>query len=97
YLTSFAALTESKVATTALAAETKDPNAVTISDADGLINAIQKGTATTINIDADINLGTETNSTYTNTKISNKRDITIQSATPGKKYTIEARISINKL
>ncbi|WLR80490.1 DUF1542 domain-containing protein [Limosilactobacillus reuteri] len=89
YLTSFAALTESKVATTALAAETKDPNAVTISDADGLINAIQKGTATTINIDADINLGTETNSTYTNTKISNKRDITIQSATPGKKYTID--------
>ncbi|MCC4435009.1 DUF1542 domain-containing protein [Limosilactobacillus reuteri] len=82
-------LAESKVATTALAAETEDPNAVTVSDADGLINAIQKGTATTINVANDINLGTKTSSYYTGTSISNKRDITIQSAIPGTKYTID--------
>ncbi|MGI1803222.1 DUF1542 domain-containing protein [Limosilactobacillus reuteri] len=70
-------------------AEAEDPNAVTVSDADGLINAIEKGTATTINIDADINLGTKTSSYYTGTTISNKRDITIQSATPGTKQTID--------
>lgn len=82
-------IAESKVAAIALAAKAEDPNAVTVSDADGLINAIEKGTATTINIDADINLGTKTSSTYTGTSISNKRDITIQSATPGTKYTID--------
>lgn len=84
---SMRAATESKVRV--LAAEAEDPNAVTVNDADGLINAIQKGTATTINIDADINLGTKTSSNYTHTPISNKRDITIQSATPGTKYTID--------
>ncbi len=85
------AATKSKVATRALAlaAEPEDPNAVTVSDADGLINAIENGTATTINIDADINLGTKTSSNYTGTRISNKRDITIQSATPGTKQTID--------
>ncbi|MEY8613750.1 DUF1542 domain-containing protein [Limosilactobacillus reuteri] len=81
-------LAESKVATTALATEAEDPKAVTVSDADGLINAIQ-GTATTINVANDINLGTKTSSYYTGTSISNKRDITIQSAIPGTKYTID--------
>ncbi|MDE7040521.1 MAG: FIVAR domain-containing protein, partial [Limosilactobacillus sp.] len=90
YLTSFAAVpASSNVAALNVTAEAEDPNVVTVSDADGLINAIQKGTATTINIDADINLGTKTTSNYTNTSISNKRDITIQSATPGTKHTID--------
>ncbi|MCC4399183.1 DUF1542 domain-containing protein [Limosilactobacillus reuteri] len=83
------ALAESKVATTALAAEAEDNKSITVTDADGLINAIQKGDYTTINIGGDINLGTKTSSNYTNTAISNKRDITIQSATPGTKYTID--------
>ena len=80
-------LAESKVATTALAAE-EDTKSITVTDADGLINAIQKGDYTTINIGGDINLGTKTSSNYTNTAISNKRDITIQS-TAGNKYTID--------
>ncbi|RMX25015.1 YSIRK signal domain/LPXTG anchor domain surface protein [Limosilactobacillus reuteri] len=89
HLMSFAALAESKVAAPVLAAEAEDPNAVTVSDADGLINAIEKGTATIINVANDINLGTKTSSNYTGTSISNKRDITIQSAIPGTKYTID--------
>lgn len=68
----FAAVHGSTLLSTTAKAE--DPNAVTVSDADGLINAIEKGTATTINIDADINLGTNIASYYTGTTISNKRD-----------------------
>ncbi|MDE7049718.1 MAG: YSIRK-type signal peptide-containing protein, partial [Lactobacillus sp.] len=79
--------TESKVAVAA--EDTEDPNAVTVRDANGLIDAIQNGTATTINIANDINLGTKTSSQYTSTNIKNKRDITIESATPGTKYTID--------
>ncbi|WP_302117840.1 DUF1542 domain-containing protein [uncultured Limosilactobacillus sp.] len=81
----------SLVATTAASDTATDTNAVTVTDANGLIDAIQNGTATTINIANDINLGTKvnTNTQYTNTAIKNKRDITIQSATPGTKYTID--------
>ncbi len=67
---------------------TTDNNSVTVSDAKGLIDAIQNGTATTINVGADIDLGEKTNSNYTSTNISNKRNITIQSA-DGKHYTVD--------
>ena len=86
YFMSFAAVNGSTPTVTTAKAE--DPNAVTVSDADGLINAIQKGDYTTINIGGDINLGTKTSSDYTKTPISNKRDITIQS-TAGNRYTID--------
>ncbi|OXE59829.1 YSIRK signal domain/LPXTG anchor domain surface protein [Limosilactobacillus reuteri] len=67
---------------------TTDNNSVTVSDPKGLIDAIQNGTATTINVGADIDLGEKTNNNYTNTDISNKRNITIQSA-DGKHYTVD--------
>ncbi|EDX43592.1 YSIRK signal domain/LPXTG anchor domain surface protein [Limosilactobacillus reuteri] len=67
---------------------TTDNNSVTVSDAKGLIDAIQNGTATTINVGADIDLGEKTNSNYTSTNISNKRNITIQSA-DDKHYTVD--------
>ena len=57
-----------------------------VTSAKGLIDAIQKGTANTINIGANIDLGTI--SSYTNTNISNKRNIIIQSA-DGKQYTVD--------
>ena len=83
------AATESKVATRALAAEAEDPNAVTVSDAKGFINAIQNGTATTINVANDLNLASEYDGNYRQRVISHKRDILIQSATPGVKHTID--------
>lgn len=83
------AATESKVATRALAAEAEDPNAVTVRDAQGLIDAIQKGTATTINVANDINLATVTDSQYTYIRKINTRDFTIKSATNGVKHTID--------
>ena len=82
------ALAESKVATTALAAETEDPNAVTVSTAQDFINAIQKGTANTINVASDLNLGNIKSSTNYTLNISNKRDLVIQSA-DGDKKTID--------
>ena len=73
-------LTESK-------ATVQDENSTTVvTSAKGLIDAIQKGTANTINIGANIDLGTI--SSYTNTNISNKRNIIIQSA-DGKQYTVD--------
>ncbi|WP_113898056.1 DUF1542 domain-containing protein [Limosilactobacillus reuteri] len=81
-------LAESKVATTALAAETEDPSAVTVSTAQDFINAIQKGTANTINVASDLNLGDIRSSTIYTLNISNKRDIVIQSA-DGDKKTID--------
>ena len=72
-------LTESK-------ATVQDENSITVTNAKGLIDAIQKGTANTINIGANIDLGTI--SSYTNTNISNKRNIIIQSA-DGKQYTVD--------
>lgn len=66
-----------------------DTNTTTVTDAQGLIDAIQKGTATTINVANDINLGTVTDSTYNYIPKINNRDFTIQSATPGTKHTID--------
>ncbi|OYS00045.1 YSIRK signal domain/LPXTG anchor domain surface protein [Lactobacillus taiwanensis] len=83
------AATESKVTTRALAAEAEDSNAVTVTDAQGLINAIQKGSATTINVANDINLATVTDSNYTYVSRINTRDFTIKSATNGVKHTID--------
>ncbi|MTE03451.1 DUF1542 domain-containing protein [Lactobacillus johnsonii] len=85
------AATKSKVATRALAlaAEPEDPNAVTVTDAKGFINAIQNGTATTINVANDLNLASEYDGNYKQRVISHKRDILIQSATPGVKHTID--------
>ena len=71
-------LTESK-------ATVQDENSTTVvTSAKGLIDAIQKGTANTINIGANIDLGTI--SSYTN--ISNKRNIIIQSVA-GKHCTVD--------
>ena len=72
---------------TSLIAE--DPNAVTVSDAKGFIDAIQNGTATTINVANDLNLASEYDGNYKQRVISHKRDILIQSATPGVKHTID--------
>ncbi|OYS61828.1 YSIRK signal domain/LPXTG anchor domain surface protein [Limosilactobacillus reuteri] len=83
------ALAESKVAATALAAEAEDPNAVTVSDAKGFINAIQNGTATTINVAKDLNLAEQRDSKYTEINIKNKRNIVIQSDNPEEKRTID--------
>ena len=82
-------LAESKVATTVLAAEAEDPNTVTVSDAKGFINAIQNGTATTINVAKDLNLAEQTDNKYTEIQIKNKRDIVIQSDNPEEKRTID--------
>ena len=73
-------ITESK-------ATVQDENSTTVvTSAKGLIDAIQKGTANTINIGANIDLGTI--SSYTNTNISNKRNIIIQSVA-GKHCTVD--------
>lgn len=76
-------LAASKVATT------EDTNAVTVTDAQGLIDAIKKGTATTINVANDINLATVTDRDYTYIRKINTRDFTIKSATNGVKHTID--------
>ncbi len=83
------ALAESKVAATALAAEAEDPNTKTVTNAKEFIDAIQNGTYTTINVANDINLASEYDGTYRQRVISHKRDILIQSATPGVKHTID--------
>ncbi|KOH01965.1 cell surface protein, partial [Lactobacillus johnsonii 16] len=85
------AATKSKVATRALAlaAEAEDSNAVTVNDAKGFINAIQNGTATTINVAKDLNLAEQIDKKYTEIKIKNKRDIVIQSDNPEEKRTID--------
>ena len=63
--------------------------AATVTDANGLIDALQNGTATTINVANDINLGSVTDAQYTEKAIKNKRDIVIQPATDGVKHTID--------
>ena len=82
--------TESKVAVAT--EDTEDPNSVTVSDANGLIDAIQNGTATTINIANDINVETNpitaANPAPIRYAIKNKRDILIQS-TAGNKFKID--------
>ncbi|MCC4382296.1 DUF1542 domain-containing protein [Limosilactobacillus reuteri] len=80
-------LAESKVATTAFAAE-EDTTAVTVYTEKEFIDAIQKGTANTINVASNLNLGDIRNSTNYTPDISNKRDIIIQSA-DGDKKTID--------
>ena len=61
----------------------------TVTDAQGLIDAIQNGTATTINIGADIDLGTkDTRQTHIE-NIKNYRDIVIKSADDNKKYAVD--------
>ena len=71
-------------------ATVQDENSTTVvTSAKGLIDAIQKGTANTINIGANIDLGTISSySSYTNTNISNKRNIIIQSVA-GKHCTVD--------
>ncbi|MGN1284010.1 MAG: pectate lyase-like adhesive domain-containing protein, partial [Candidatus Limosilactobacillus intestinavium] len=72
----------SKVATTPTATATNDENTITVSTSQELIDAIQKGTATTINVANDITLdGTG----FSNPEIANKRDIVIQSIDDQKK------------
>lgn len=68
-----------------------DTNAdtITVSNAQDLINAIKTGTATTIKVDKDINLGTIVDNEYKYIPNINKRDFTIESATPGTKHTID--------
>ncbi|MCC4502246.1 DUF1542 domain-containing protein [Limosilactobacillus reuteri] len=92
YLMSFAAAAAapaSGVVTLNATAEAEDPNAVTVNDAKGFINAIQNGTATTINVAKDLNLAEQTDSKYTEIKIKNKRNIVIQSDNPEEKRTID--------
>ena len=71
-------------------ATVQDENSTTVvTSAKGLIDAIQKGTANTINIGANIDLGTISSySSYINTNISNKRNIIIQSVA-GKHCTVD--------
>ncbi|AZN76100.1 YSIRK signal domain/LPXTG anchor domain surface protein [Lactobacillus acidophilus] len=71
-----------------LAAEVEDPNAVTVSDAKGFINAIQNGTATTINVENNINLADVNDSQNLKYNIKHKRNILIQS-NPDTHYTID--------
>lgn len=59
--------------------DAEDTNAVTVTDAQGLIDAIQKGSATTINVANDINLATVTDDDYTYIRKINTRDFTIVS------------------
>ena len=74
------AATESKVATRVLAAEAEDPNAVNVTTAQELMNALSSGTATTINIANNINMGDIKTGENINVDITNKRNITIQSS-----------------
>ena len=86
YLASFAAASPAS----STATEAEDPNAITVTDADGLINAIQTQQYTTINIGADISLGSK-NHSFSGERgdsIRYKRDITIQSAN-NNKYKVD--------
>lgn len=86
YLTSFAAVpTSTSTSTSAVAAsdataEAEDPNAVNVTTAQELMNALQSGTATTINIANNINMGEIKTGENINVDITNKRNITIQSS-----------------
>ncbi|OYS59094.1 YSIRK signal domain/LPXTG anchor domain surface protein [Limosilactobacillus reuteri] len=89
HLTSFAAVPASTPAVATSDATAEDTNAVTVTDAQGLIDAIQKGSATTINVANDINLAKVTDFNYTYIRKINTRDFTIKSATNGVKHTID--------
>ncbi|MBB1109754.1 DUF1542 domain-containing protein, partial [Limosilactobacillus sp. pH52_RY] len=89
-LRSFAAVPAATSAVAASDATTEDTNAVTVTDAQGLIDAIQKEDYTTINIGSDINLNTVATSGWKDKqKISTLRNITFQSVDPNKKYNVD--------
>ena len=88
--TSLAAPASGVVTLNATTPEAEDPNAVTVRDAQGLIDAIQKEDYTTINIGSDINLNTVATSNWKDRqKISTLRNITFQSVDPNKKYNVD--------
>ncbi|MCC4332518.1 DUF1542 domain-containing protein [Limosilactobacillus reuteri] len=88
--TSLAAPASGVVTLNATTPEAEDPNAVTVRDAQGLIDAIQKEDYTTINIGSDINLNTVATSNWKDSqKISTLRNITFQSVDPNKKYNVD--------
>ncbi|OYS86467.1 hypothetical protein CBG24_07180 [Limosilactobacillus reuteri] len=89
HLTSFAAVPASTPAVATSDATAEDTNAVTVTDAQELIDAIQKGSATTINVANDINLAKVPDSNYKYIRKINTRDFTIKSATNGVKHTID--------
>ena len=62
------------------AAEADDTNSVNVTTAQELMNALQSGTATTINIANNINMGDIKTGENINVDITNKRNITIQSS-----------------
>ena len=79
----------SKVATTSTATDTNDESTITVSTAQEFIDAIQNGTATTINVANNINLGdVHKAQNYGQTAIKNKRNITIQSS-DGERKTVD--------
>ncbi|MCC4348688.1 DUF1542 domain-containing protein [Limosilactobacillus reuteri] len=82
YLTSFAAAptSASAVAASDATAEAEDSNAITVSNAQELMDALGSGTATTINIANNINMGDIKTGENINVDITNKRNITIQSS-----------------
>ncbi|MCC4423411.1 DUF1542 domain-containing protein [Limosilactobacillus reuteri] len=82
YLTSFAAAptSTSAVAASDATAEAEDSNAVNVTTAQELMNALSSGTATTINIANNINMGDIKTGENINVDITNKRNITIQSS-----------------
>ena len=75
YLMSFAAVPASDTTT-----EAEDPNAVKVTTAQELMDALSSGTATTINIANNINMGDIKTGENINIDITNKRNITIQSS-----------------
>ena len=82
YLASFAAVptSTSAVAASDATAEAEDSNAITVSNAQELMDALSSGTATTINIANNINMGDIKTGENINVDITNKRNITIQSS-----------------
>ncbi|MDL2057406.1 DUF1542 domain-containing protein [Limosilactobacillus reuteri] len=82
YLMSFAAVpaATSAVAASDATAEAEDSNAITVSNAQELMDALGSGTATTINIANNINMGDIKTGENINVDITNKRNITIQSS-----------------
>ncbi|MCT3200122.1 beta strand repeat-containing protein, partial [Limosilactobacillus reuteri] len=70
----------SAVAASDATAEAEDSNAVNVTTAQELMNALNSGTATTINIANNINMGDIKTGENINVDITNKRNITIQSS-----------------
>ncbi len=66
----------------------ENPTAITVTDAQGLIDAIQNGKYTTINISKDIDLGKKSTSQTHVESITNKRDIVIKSSDDNK-YVVD--------